>query len=71
MLKSYSKVVDVGQSDWLLQVKRELDSDPESLRHLRIYFDETGCYEFICEGFTSQKTVGEIHHNQDGQSSQN
>jgi hypothetical protein len=55
MIKSYGKVIDIGKSDWLLQVARELKMHPNKLKHLQIYFDEFACYEFICEGFRSEK----------------
>ena len=60
MIKAYCKIVDVGESDWLIEIKQNLSQakvKAENLKHLRIYFDDGPCYEFICKSFevTSEK----------------
>jgi hypothetical protein len=54
MIDAYDKVIDVGNSDWLSEIKSNLanaEADSENLKHLRIYFDDGLCYEFICSSF--------------------
>ena len=54
MIEAYDKVVDVGKSSWLSEVKQNLSYVEENfndLKHLRIYFDDGHCYEFICRSF--------------------
>jgi len=54
MIEAYDKVVDIGSSDWLSEIKQNLlqaKADSENLKHLRIYFDDGPCYEFICRSF--------------------
>ncbi len=54
MIEAYCKVIDVGKSSWLSEVKKNLSEareNSESLKHLRIYFDDGPCYEFICRSF--------------------
>jgi hypothetical protein len=60
MIKAYCKVVVIGESVWLAEIKQNLSQakvKAENLKHLRIYFDEGPCYEFICKSFevTSEK----------------
>lgn len=47
---SYDRLVELGDSDWLKEVRKEAapHRSSESLRHLRICFDDGPCYEFIC-----------------------
>lgn len=54
MLKAYDKVVDLGKTDWLKEIKQNLSNSGEnldSLKHMRIYFDDGPCYEYICKNF--------------------
>lgn len=54
MVETYDKLTDLGSTDWLDSVRRQLSGagdDVDSLRHLMIYFDDGPCYEFICRGF--------------------
>ena len=54
MIEAYDKVVDVGNSAWLSEISHNLSEskvDSENLKHLRIYFDDGPCYEFICRTF--------------------
>ncbi len=48
---AYDHVVDLGSSEWLEAVRKQIRSngqDSQELRHLMIYFDNGPCYEFIC-----------------------
>lgn len=52
---AYDKVVDVGSSSWLIDIKKQLalsNQITSDLRHLMIYFDDGPSYEFICKAFT-------------------
>lgn len=52
--KTYDALVDVGESDWLAAVIKEIgenDEDASGLRHLMIYLDDGPCYEIICKTF--------------------
>jgi len=54
MIETYDRLSDLGRTEWLNSVRRQLASfgeDVEALRHLMIYFDDGPCYEFICRGF--------------------
>ena len=54
MIKAYDKVCDVGRTKWLTEVQSQLeryDKSATELHHLRIYFDDGPCYEFICKAF--------------------
>jgi hypothetical protein len=54
MIEAFDKVVDVGNSDWLSEIRQNLlraKANSENLKHLRIYFDDGPCYEFICRSF--------------------
>ena len=54
MIKAYDKIVDVGKSKWLTEIKQNLlsaENNSINLKHLRIYFDDGPCYEFICTDF--------------------
>ena len=60
---AYDKIVDLGETSWLTEVKNQLRrygdlvlSSPshgplEQLAHLMINFDDGPCYEFICRSF--------------------
>lgn len=54
MIKAYDKIINVGNSIWLTEIKQNLlktEADSSDLKHLRIYFDDGPCYEFICRSF--------------------
>lgn len=54
MIEAYDKVINIGKSEWLIGIKQNLANtkiDSENLKHLRIYFDDGPCYEFICRSF--------------------
>ena len=55
---AYDKLVRVGDSSWLAEVKAnsaeyyaKRQGAPKELQHLIICFDDGPCYEFICVGF--------------------
>jgi hypothetical protein len=51
MLDAYDKIIEISGSAWLDQIKQNLfqnEADSQNLKHLRIYFDDGHCYEFIC-----------------------
>lgn len=50
---SYDRLVDLGDTEWLREVKEEAATYAEggNLRHLRICFDDGPCYEFACVDF--------------------
>jgi len=55
---AYERLIDVGTTQWLAEIKARL-AEPSRLRteaasrlrHLMIFFDSHGCYEFLCESF--------------------
>jgi hypothetical protein len=54
MIDAYDKVVSLENSDWLNGIQNNLtksEISPLNLKHLRIYFDDGPCYEFICKSF--------------------
>lgn len=54
MIAAYDKVIELGKSDWLSKIAQNLsnaDVESQNLKHLRIYFDDGPCYEFICRQF--------------------
>ena len=62
MIDAYDQVVDVGKSDFLEAVvaqmqKREGVDATSGIRHLRVYFDDGPCFEFICRSFTADQTL--------------
>ena len=64
VLAAYDKVVDVGSSPWLEELRRVLDtnrSDASGLAHLMIDFDDGPTYEFVCRSFRIDETVAEGH----------
>lgn len=50
---SYDKLVDMGRTEWLVEVEKLVAEETDSLelRHLRICFDDGPCYEFICSTY--------------------
>lgn len=48
---AYDRVADLGSSEWLDAIRKQLGShgqEAKDLKHLMIYFDDGPCYEFIC-----------------------
>ena len=51
---SYGNLVDLGETEWLIEGQRLTDKwtkgrSKVSLRHLQLCFDDGPCYEFLCE----------------------
>ncbi len=44
---AYDKLVAIGESDWLKQVRNEGRGSLEGAHHYRIFFDEVGAYDVI------------------------
>lgn len=60
MIDAYDIVVDLGSTEWLTQIESQLVSSHENasgLRHLRTYFDDGPCYEFICRSFRVEENI--------------
>ena|SRR5258708_31226900 len=54
MIDAYDRVLDLGKSHWLDEMRGNLKRakwNSEGLKHLRIFFDDGPCYEFICRSF--------------------
>lgn len=70
MLIAYDKIVDLGETSWLAEVRNQLRQCgeealtsfsytlPDQLSHLMINFDDGPCYEFICESFQVEEIPG-------------
>jgi hypothetical protein len=59
MVSAYDRVTCQGETPWLDEMRRQLQSSGEpstGLQHLRLYLDGGPCYEFICHGFTATTT---------------
>jgi len=51
MLAAYDRLIDLGASEWLADVREALithGGDATGLAHLQINFDDGPCFEFIC-----------------------
>lgn len=51
---SYDRLVELGNTDWLLQAQNSANRAPSLTapsKHLRICFDDGPCYEFLCSAF--------------------
>src|SRR5215213_10417082 len=65
MLIAYDKVVDLGETSRLVEVRNRLreygdslslpSGPPHQLSHLMINFDDGPCYEFICQDFSIEQ----------------
>ncbi len=52
---AYDKLVDLGRSDWLEAIEKNVEGQgekAEGLRHFMVYFDDGPCYEFIGTSFS-------------------
>jgi len=59
---AYDKLVDFGDTEWLLQIKANITAarvEFQHLRHLGIFFDDGPFYEFVCEAFEIVDNVNE------------
>jgi hypothetical protein len=51
---AYDRILKIVPSSWLKEIKNNLTqngTEASSLAHLRIFFDDGPCYEFICRSF--------------------
>ena len=69
---AYDKVVDLGQSEWLIATTSQMltygrdllaqyDHDVDKLKHYTIFFDDGPCYEFICASFSVEESQAGAH----------
>lgn len=60
---SNGRLVDLGETDWLSETGNNIanytKNSPPILRHLRIFIDGPGCFEFICESFEAAEAEAE------------
>lgn len=59
-MNAYDRLVDLGDTEWLLSIKKQLakhSDKTDDLRHLRIDFDDGPNYEFICRSFSVEPGV--------------
>jgi hypothetical protein len=57
VIDAYDKVIDLGETDWLKEIKSNLlqnGGTADNLTHLMTYFDDGPAYEFICRGFKAE-----------------
>lgn len=64
MSVAYDKIVDLGETIWLIQIKNRMrehgeglsfpSGPPDHLKHLMINLDDGPCYEFICQKFMTR-----------------
>jgi hypothetical protein len=58
MIAAYDKLTDMGNTQWLRGIIQNLNESGGArpgLKHLRIYFDDGPCYEFVCRDFTVKR----------------
>ena len=66
MIETYDKLTDIGKSKWLDAIIHNLKQSggtPPELKHLRIYFDDGPCYEFVCRNFTIERYQESVVNN--------
>jgi hypothetical protein len=59
MLVAYDKLVDLGASTWLEEIRTNLkrnDGEPHQLVHLMLGFDDGPTYEIVCRSFRVEET---------------
>jgi hypothetical protein len=52
---AYDQLVDLGSTEWLNEISRQIASRERvapSLRHLMICFDDGPCFEFLCDSYS-------------------
>lgn len=65
-LVAYDKVIELPDSDWLLEVRARIASrpsrmNPTDLRHFALMFDNGPFHDFVCRGFNQvRKNVAEL-----------
>ncbi len=50
---AYDKLLEIADSPWLASIS----DPPAGTRHLRIYFDDAGCYEVLAGSFESREAI--------------
>jgi hypothetical protein len=58
MLCAYDRLVDLGETKWLNDIRDELRRRgirDETVRHLMINFDDGPSFEFVCRGYTIEE----------------
>lgn len=63
----YDRLIDLGDTEWLNQVRLALSEhrdDPTGLRHLLIYLDDGPCYEVLCRSFQYRQPVIRDSHSE-------
>lgn len=53
-IDAYDRLIDLGDTEWLNQVRltlHENKGDSTGLRHLMIYLDDGPCYEILCRDY--------------------
>jgi hypothetical protein len=62
MMAAYSRVAEVEDSTWLMELRAAADRTaaavPTSRRHLLVYFDHVGCWEFVAEDVEVRADLG-------------
>lgn len=48
---AYDVLVEVVNSSWVAELRKARRNPMPDVRHMRIYFDEIGCYEFVASEF--------------------
>jgi len=54
VFEAYDRVVDLGDTEWLRTISKNLiraGGSIDGLKHFRVYFDDGPCYEFISRSF--------------------
>lgn len=62
-VSAYDKVLQIGTSDLLTTTKNEIlrhNGDVTGIKHLRIYFDDRYCYDFVCYNFRTKSRHGPL-----------
>lgn len=59
MIRAYDQLVEIEDSEWLVEVRSRVRAEgPKApVRHLRIYFDDGPCYEFLCTSCSHGKPL--------------
>jgi hypothetical protein len=51
MIDAYDALVEIVDSAWVARLREAQREPAPDLRHLRIYFDENGCYDIVATAF--------------------
>jgi hypothetical protein len=55
MIDAYDALVEVVDSAWIARLREARPDPTQGLRHLRIYFDELGCWEVVAARFQTPR----------------